>query len=284
MATQVLDGATAQPAAPLADLVDRYRGYWQEGFAPGTHQGLPSRYLTLIVSIEEPVDIVGMPDDAQSPEAFDAFVAGLHSSPAVVRHDGRQRGVHVDLTPLGAHALLGMPASAISSTVVNLRDAIGSRVDELVDRVGEAPSWCDRFSAIDSVLGAALVDAPTPPAEVTWAWRRIVETGGGIEIAALADEVGWSRRHLGEKFRAEVGLSPKVAARVIRFERACALLGRPNRPGLADVAATCGFFDQAHMTREWRSLAGCTPTEWLADELVMGELPSVQDDELGAVA
>lgn len=220
-----------------------------------------------------------MPDDAQAPEALDAFVAGLHASPAVVRHAGNQRGVHVDVTPLGARALLGLPAGAIASTVVHLRDALGPAAEELVDRLGGARTWPARFAVIDSVLTRGLGDASSPPDEVTWAWRRILDTGGTIEVSALAAEVGWSRRHLGERFRAELGLPPKVAARVIRFERARRLLARPLRPGLAEVAATCGYFDQAHLTREWRELAGCTPTAWLADEL-----PSVQDIDLVDVA
>ncbi|MGH3796323.1 MAG: helix-turn-helix domain-containing protein [Pseudonocardiaceae bacterium] len=91
-------------------------------------------------------------------------------------------------------------------------------------------------------------------------------------MAALAEEVGWSRRHLGERFRREFGLTPKVAGRVMRFEIAHRLLQTPDRPALAEVAARCGFYDQAHLHREWRELAGCTPSRWLADEF-----PSVHD-------
>jgi AraC-like DNA-binding protein len=284
MATRVLEGALGRPAPRLRGLVDQYRGYWQEGYDPGLHHGVPGRYLTLIISIEDPVDLVGMPDRRQSPEAFDAFVAGLHASPALIRHDGRQRGVHVDVTPLGARALLGLPASAIASTVVNLRDALGAGAAELVDRLGAARTWTDRFAAIDDVFSRAVLEAPEPPGEVAWAWQRILETGGTVEVRDLAAEVGWSRRHFGERFRNEIGLPPKVASRVVRFERAREQLARPDRPGLADVAAACGYFDQAHLTREWRELAGCTPTTWLAEETIGEDLPSVQDDDLGDVA
>lgn len=93
-------------------------------------------------------------------------------------------------------------------------------------------------------------------------------------MGTLAQEVGGSRRHLGERFRREFGLTPKVAGRVMRFESTRRLLGTPGRPGLADVAARCGYADQAHLTREWRELAGCTPSTWLTEEL-----PSIQDDE-----
>ena len=192
--------------------------------------------------------------------------------------------MHVDVTPLGAQALLGLPASAIASTIVNLREALGAGATELVDRLGAARTWTDRFAAIDDVFSRAVVEAHEPADEVVWAWQRILETGGTVEVRDLAAEVGWSRRHFGERFRSELGLAPKVASRVIRFERARELLARPDRPGLADVAATCGYFDQAHLTREWRELAGCTPTAWLAEETVVQDLSSVQDVDLHDVA
>jgi AraC-like DNA-binding protein len=98
-------------------------------------------------------------------------------------------------------------------------------------------------------------------------------------VAELAREVGWSRRHFSERFAREVGLSPKQAARVVRFGRVTAVLrrlGGSGRPGgLAEVAQLCGYFDQAHLTNEFRALAGCTPRTWITEEL-----PFLQDAEV----
>ena len=77
-----------------------------------------------------------------------------------------------------------------------------------------------------------------------------------------------------ERFREEIGLTPKSAARVFRFERACRLI-KDERPRLAQVASACGYYDQAHMTREWNALTGCSPNAWIASEL-----PFLQDYEL----
>jgi AraC-like DNA-binding protein len=111
---------------------------------------------------------------------------------------------------------------------------------------------------------------------VAWAWQQLISTNGAIEVGALASEVGYSRRHLGELFRRELGLSPKVAARVLRFEHSRRLIEGVQQPSLAAVAVASGYYDQAHLTREWREIAGCTPTTWIAEEL-----PSVQDDRTG---
>ena len=94
-----------------------------------------------------------------------------------------------------------------------------------------------------------------------------------MTVADLANEVGWSRRHFAQKFRLSYGLSPKVMARVLRFERAQQLLRLPTRPSLSSVAHVCGYADQAHMARDWNEFAGSSPTDWMTDEM----LPFVQD-------
>uniref|UniRef100_UPI0015EFF52D helix-turn-helix transcriptional regulator n=1 Tax=Pseudonocardia pini TaxID=2758030 RepID=UPI0015EFF52D len=147
-----------------------------------------------------------------------------------------------------------------------LRDVV-RRDGRPVQRLAETPTWRSRFALLDAALLRLAAEArrPDPRPEVVRAWHRLSETGGTLRISDLADEIGWSRRHLALRFRDETGLSPKSAARVIRFERACDLLRAADRPALADTAAVCGYADQAHLARDFRDLAGLTATEWLAE-------------------
>jgi AraC-like DNA-binding protein len=89
-------------------------------------------------------------------------------------------------------------------------------------------------------------------------------SSGTVSIAQVAREVGWSDRHLARGFRREIGLTPKAAARVIRFDRARRLLSRHSG---AVVAAECDYADQAHLIREFVSFTGLSPTRWLAEEV-----------------
>ncbi|MDP9864546.1 MULTISPECIES: helix-turn-helix domain-containing protein [Streptosporangium] len=260
-----------RPAPVLRRSVSRYTGYRITG-PPGLHHGLPSGHLTLIVCLSGTLDVVAMPDRARPPVSSVSMVAGLHDAPAVISHDGRQYGVQLDLTWQGARTLFGVPAGELVGDVVDLAALLGRRAGELADRLAGAAGWRQRFDVLDHVLAGLADDRRAePPAEVTRAWRRLAATGGRLPVGELARELGWSRRHLGERFRREVGLSPKTAARVIRFERACRRMRSAARPPLAEVAAECGYFDQAHLAREFRALAGTTATGWLA------EFPSVQD-------
>ncbi len=268
----VTDVTARRPGVGLASYVERYVGYRLEGFPAGVHRGLPSRHLTFIVSFDKPVEMLATPDPRQPSVAMQAFVGGLHTRAALIRHDGNQRGIAVELTPLGACAVLGIPAGELAGRVVEAADLLGARGRELTERLVDADGWPDRFAVLDEILARGLCERYLPPVELVHAWDRLVGGVGGLDVGALARDVGWSRRHLTERFRREVGLPPRQLARVLRFERSCRLLGRPDHRTLTEVAARSGYFDHAHMLHEWRRLAGCTPSEWLREEL-----PSVQD-------
>ena len=257
-----------RPSAALSPYVDRYIGYRQERLSSGRHQGLPSRHMTLIISLADPVTVLTMPGLPGSAHTFPGLISGLHAGPVTIAADRLQFGIHVDLTPWAAGALLGHPAGVLAGGVYGITSVLGVRGSELLERVREAADWASRFAAIDLVLGRAQASGVwTAQPEVTQAWTALLRTGGRIPVHQLARHVGWSRRYLSERFRRELGLAPKTAGRVIRFDRSHTALTRQGRPGLAQIAADCGYADQAHLTREWRELAGQTPSAWMAAEL-----------------
>jgi len=262
------------PAEPLRPYVAAYTGYRQRGVPPARHRGLPSPYLTMIFTLDEPLTIVAHPDPGQPPGEYGALLGGLHSVPALITHAGAQSGIQVALRPLGARALLGLPAGELAALDLPAEAVLGGVCAELRERVRSAAGWPERFAVLDEILlrRAALSsasDADVAP-EVSWAWHELLREGGATRVSELAAGTGWSERHLTSRFRAEIGLAPKAAARVVRFDRARKLLVRKLTAGgdylLADLAADCGYFDQAHLAREFRALAGCPPSQWLAEE------------------
>ncbi len=263
---------TRPPAPPLAPFVDRYVGYRLEGFPPGLHRGLPSRHLTFIVSIGPPIDVVAQADPAQAPSAYRAVIGGLHASPALIAHEGSQEGVALELTPLGCRALFGTPARALWNTSLELQDLAPAAGGELWDRLQLAPSWPERFSTCDEVLGKLVTGEPIEPA-LGRSWQLLTASGGTVSVGEIADVVGWTRQHFARRFAGEFGLSPKLAARVVRFDRARKMLQAPFL-SIAQVARSCGYYDQAHLTRDFTELAGVAPGRLLADDL-----PSVQDTD-----
>ena len=217
--------ARHDPPARLRPFVSGYAGYRQEGVAPARHRGLPSPELTFIVTLDDPLAIDAHPDPGQPAESYDTLLGGLHTSPALVSHQGRWSGVQLGLTPLGARTLLGLPAAGLANWDAEATDVIGGFAAQLRELVVEQPTWAGRFAVIDRLLerraAEAVADRPVEVRpEVGYAWRRLRETRGGVGVAELADETGLSARRLGALFRAEIGLAPKESGRVFRFTHA----------------------------------------------------------------
>jgi AraC-like DNA-binding protein len=194
------------PAEPLRRYIAWYTGYRQRGLAPARHRGLPSPFLTLIFTLDEPLVMLAHPDPGQPPGEFGTLLGGLHSTPALMVHGGAQSGIQLAVRPLGVCA-------------------------ELRARVAAATCWRERFAVLDDIFlrliqaGAADgVNGAAPPSEVAWAWRQLLVSGGTSRVSELAAGTGWSSRHLTSRFRTEIGLTPKAAARVIRFHRTRRLL------------------------------------------------------------
>jgi AraC-like DNA-binding protein len=268
------------PAPALRPFIAAYVGYRQAGVEPARHRGLPSPYLTVIFTLDDPLTLAAHPDPRQSPGSYRTLVGGLHTASALITHPGRQSGIQLAVSPLGARALLGMPAGELASIDVEGSAVLGPLADKIADRLQAARDWPARFAVLDQMLTSRLAAGPASGAangvgpEVSQAWRRLLAVGGRCEVSRLAAEAGWSDRHLRDRFRDETGLTPKAAARVIRFDRARRRLQHRAAaagmalPGLADLAADCGYYDQAHLAREFRDLAGCPPSAWLAEEFL----------------
>jgi len=266
----VIESVRGRPTPALRPYVAWYTGYRQDGVAPGRHRGLPSPYLTMIVTLDDPLDLSVPSDPSQPPAQYRTLVGGLHTSPVIITSPGRQSGIQLAVKPLGVRRLLGLPAGELYQVDTDAADVFGPLAAEMHERVRAEPSWPRRFAVLDELLSRRLGDQPTAGPEVTRAWRALLASGGTAPVPELAQEAGWSSRRLATRFRDEIGLSPKGAARVVRFDRARRMLQRrvaaAGAPELAVLAAVCGYYDQAHLAREFRALAGCAPSRWIAEE------------------
>jgi AraC-like DNA-binding protein len=256
--------ATTAPHPALRGFLSSYVGYWEDGAQPRQMRTQPLRHAVVIINLGEPLWLLHMPDPRFEGTSYTSFAVGMNDGPGLYESPPRQTGIQLDITPLGAYTLLGVPMRELTNAAVDLSDLFGPRADAFVARLAERPDWATRFDLLDRMLLDRLAIGRMPAPEVAEAWRLLSGSDGQIAVADIADEVGWSRRHLVDRFREQVGLSPKVTARVLRFHRAMDLMTR-GLPSWVDIALTCGYYDQAHMNREVRALSGLTPTELLAD-------------------
>lgn len=247
----------------LAGDVIAYTGYREQASGPVRRRELPSARVPVIISFGPTIELVGGTAGPFAEVPLTSFVAGFSDGYAITEYVGPQYGVQVDLTPLGAYRLLGVTGAEIRNGVVHLEDVLGRSYDELLERLGDAPEWSERFAVLDDFLLQREARGRPVDDAVAWSWHRLSAAGGSTSIGRLAEEVGWSRRHFANRFQRHVGLTPKAAARVLRFERAARMLdvGRT----ISDVAADAGYADHSHLVREFREMAGCTPSQLAAE-------------------
>lgn len=320
--TATSDRFVPAPRDPTGALVTAV-GYETTCEPPRDHRGLPSPFLTFIVTLDAPVVI----DERGEERGLDVVVAGLCTEVEMVKMPGFQSGLQAAVHPLAARQLFGMPAGELARLSLEGEDVLGRTAPRLRERLAEAPDWDERFAILASEMGLAGderlrprergrpyvrphergrpyvrlpdlrstakrradVRSTAPRPEVVEAWRLLTATRGRIRISELAQRVFLSRRRLSTLFVAELGITPKEAARTMRFTHAVTRIGAGVRGGaatvdaasgepppgggaprgsldLARIAADCGFADQSHLDREFRAFAGISPTGWIAEE------------------
>ncbi|WP_128378790.1 helix-turn-helix domain-containing protein [Streptomyces cavernae] len=257
------------PHPRLRPGVINYRGIRLALDRPRRRLEAPTGTVTLLLGFDRPIRIsrAGRP-----PKTLLSVFAGLATVPAIGEHDGRLAGIEVLLTPWASFSLLGIPQHELTGLHCDpdeLPHALDSSrrqsIGELAATLAALPSWAERFRLLDDVL-VRWTEAGTPAsARVVRAWSTLARSGGAIPVPLLADEVGWSVRQLESRFREQIGVGPKAAARILRLQRARRLLSAGRSQ--AETAAACGFYDQAHLSGEFRAMTGCTPGEFIAARL-----------------
>lgn len=240
-------------------LVGGYEGWCERSPVRMRLREVPHSGFVFILNLGPPFAVTGA--RAEPAAAHGSFIAGLHDEHVIVESSGQSECIEFILTPPAARRVLARPLTELTNRTVALADLFGPAAPVLEGRVREAPTWARRFEILERFLTDRLSRGPEPPREIAWAWSTLEQSCGAFAVGAIARELGWSRKRLVGGFAEHIGFPPKRFARVVRFQHAMRLIGRNGGAGWADLAARAGFADQAHLIREFRALAGLTPTE-----------------------
>lgn len=259
----------AAPALALRGRISRYTAYREEMSSFGARRELAATSGVLIYVLGEPLEITGADGRAVIVKAGEAFAGAIADGTSLSRNLGRQAGVHVFMPLASLAATTGVPLSALANCVAPLSDLIGQAAGDLGGALCDARGAEERFDLLDRFLIGRFAQEEEADRPVAWAMRRLAGAFGPA-TSALAEEIGWSRRHFARRFRAVTGFSPDRYRRIARFERFTTAIMRSPGDALAGLAAECGYVDQAHLTRDVRDFSGMTPGE-LRARLIPGE-------------
>lgn len=219
---------------------------------------LPRSSTELMFNLGEPAFLHGNGGETRRFAA--SWVAGLQQRPLDIESHPNARMAAIRFRPGGVLAFLGVPPSELTDRVVELTDVFGSGAHELRERLASERSPESRLALLARAVERRLASGRPPRPEVRRALSAIGGSRGQVAVRDLVADSGFSHRAFSRRFQEEVGLRPKVFTRVVRFETAVARLDRPPE-SWSEFALDSGYFDQAHMIREFRELAGATPTQ-----------------------
>lgn len=173
--------------------------------------------------------------------------------------------LQIRLSPAVAFRVLGTCAEL--GEMVSLEELWGAEAERTRERLQAARSWDERFAIAEAALVRRYETGRAVDPEVSFAWERMLRSRGQIRVERLAAEAGWSRKRLWSRFGSQIGLTPKRAAQLVRFDDAAHRLAAGHSAAL--VAADSGYTDQSHLSRDVLAFAGITPTAvavapWLA--------------------
>ncbi|MDX2165789.1 MAG: AraC family transcriptional regulator [Deltaproteobacteria bacterium] len=243
----------------FAGLVDRL--WYSEGRTVLPRKRIfPNGMIELLLNLGEPMRLV----EGAGAELFArGSLSGLHSGPIVIEMAGSYATLGIRLRPAGAYALLARPLHAVSDYTVDLHDLVGTAAAELAERCHDAATVEARFTCAAAWLHERLRRARGVDAAVAWSIEQLERSAGEVAIAELRERTGWSKTRLASVFREQIGFTPKHYARILRFRRLLALL-HPGDTALIDAALEAGYYDQPHMTGEFRAFTGMTPRAFVA--------------------
>jgi AraC-like DNA-binding protein len=261
--------ASAHPR--LAGMVDTYIGYDERNTAFTRRHELPGLNVVMIVNLGDPITIVDTAGFVIPVGTSCGFAAGLSDAYAISESGGSQRGLQVMFTPQGARRFFRLPMQDLTNRVFLLPDLLGPAAAwRLIEDLQAANDWGACFARLDAAIAARTASHETVDLAgiraADWALRQIARRNGAMSIAALAEEMGCSRKHLAAQFREHVGLAPKTVAGLLRFRHVLSLIdAAPTR--WTELALEAGYYDQAHFNRDFHRLTGRTPGDYLAARL-----------------
>lgn len=236
-----LSGSAAADAAGTAD--------------PALPDGSPE----LILNLADPFHAVAA--DGRTVAQPLAMLVGQITRPFVVRPGSRVDLAAVRLEAFGMTPFIA-DASSLTDRFIDVAPLFDGRIEVARRRLAETADPTARAAILDALMTEIRVLGRAPDDRVISAVRAIREAHGIVLLDGLAASLGLTMRTLQRRFAGDVGISPKLLARMVRFQRVFAVW-RDDRPSLARVAAECGYFDESHLARDFRDLAGLPPAAFL---------------------
>ncbi|MCL4789617.1 MAG: helix-turn-helix transcriptional regulator [Verrucomicrobia bacterium] len=262
---------------PAPDLTHAVEQLWSvEAVARDFQEKvLPRRTVELIINLADSREPHELLNGSGKPVRYHrAWISGLQTGCLHLHSRTAPRLIAASLKPAYAGLMADANSGDLAGRVIEW-DA--PWLTALRERLLNTRTLAQRFALLEDSLRQRLAAARRCDTALAWAAEQLVATGGELRVTGLSEHVGLSRKQFIARFRRQVGLPPKLFARVLRFDRAINAVRALPEVVWTDLAHRCGYYDQAHFNRDFREFAGCTPGEFLAAREPSGQAMLVDE-------
>ena len=256
------------PAPPLSQYVDFFWYYVDLSPDHDREHVLPDGTFELIVNLQEIPRKLFHGVNSATYAAFErGWISGAHSKFLVIDALPRSSMIGVHFKPSGAAAFLGVPGGELAGQVVELDAVWGGTVWDCRDQLLAAPTPGSKFGILERLLSQRLAHNKLRQRHsdaVAWALERYMAEPDLQTITSVSSRVGFSHKHFIDLFRRQTGLSPKLFCRIRRFQKVLLEVQTRAEINWADVACSCGYFDQSHFVHDFNKFSGLNPSAYLA--------------------
>ncbi len=254
---------TYAPGPPISEFVDHF-WLFDGGHAPRNERIVPSGTIELVINLrDDEIRIHNGAESKQHKRFSGAVLSGTYSSIFVIDAMQHESMLGVHFRPGGAFPFLGALASELTNAHANLADLWSRAGIDLRERLCVVNTPRERFQIMEEVLIDRLRRSRKARLAIAIALDAFGPYGMGASVRDVARDVGICQRRFSKVFASQVGLTPKVFCRILRFQRVRTLVDQIDKPDWVQIALTCGYFDQSHMINDFQEFSGFTPTQYL---------------------
>lgn len=250
------------PQSPLSAYIECF---WSEiGHTHYTREKvLPTGSIDLMFNLGSPHKVVDKTNFSRYQLHKESWVCGLQTEYIVIEAVAETEMVGIRFRPGGAHPFFPVPLHELRNRVVDLELVWGAQARSVRERLWEAPTLLDKFQLLERVLQEQLASALHAMLPIQHAVQMIRDADKFSTVRQLSEQLGMSQKHLIQQFNGQVGVTPKMLHRIIKFNRTLCSIGAAQPVNWAALAHACGYYDQAHFNKDFSAFSGLNPSSYL---------------------
>lgn len=259
---------TYMPKPPLSEFVELF--WFYDGFPQRQHKKerlMPDGSVEMVISlVEDETRVYDRDDPEKCYRLPGSIVCGPHSNFFIIDTEEQASCLGIHFKPGGAYPFFKVPVDELHNLHVGLDDLWGADAGLLREQLLAVPTPEAKFQVLETCLLAHASDPLERHRAVGFALALFRNIHTAPSVAAVTDRTGLSSRRFIQLFSGEVGLTPKLFCRVRRFQQVLRLVHGGGDVDWVDIAANCGYFDQAHFIHDFKGFSGINPTTYLASK------------------